>query len=53
MSCPFRILTGKAFFMFSTGTIAQTDPPLESFEPEAYHDPRGRFYCIRWQQPVW
>lgn len=29
------------------------EPPLTYYsEPEAYYDPRGRFYYIRWQQPI-
>ena len=28
------------------------EPPLTYYaEPDSYHDPRGRFYYIRWQQP--
>lgn len=29
------------------------EPPLTYYPfPEAYHDPRGRVYYIRWQQPI-
>jgi hypothetical protein len=39
----------------SAGCINCTgkEPPLTYYsEPEAYHDPRGRVYYIRWQQPI-
>jgi hypothetical protein len=47
----FERLRG-AMLRLGCNNVADTDPPLNFGGLEPLHDGRGRFWYLRWQQPI-